>query len=384
MKLKNMWKRFWTLDVHNHEGFTLVELIIVIAILAILSTGAIAGYSAYVESANKTADKAMIAEIENVLLMAYYNGDLQGEASIVLGADGVVKTTGNLDQILTDAYGSNWSTALKLKYSDWKGMTSDKIFAEAYKNSSFNGNEDALINQVGSLTNVLKDALAVNKGLIGDNFDKFLQDNDIPGTNQAISNAAVLYAADTIEGKEDAINAAFEAYYADPRGDAIQKLTRTLQDDLGTFGAVAALYAHGEAFGQYVAADNPDSDILDNFHDIGDVTDANAAITKIAKNLENLINEAATEYSGYARDYMDGQWANDVTAYMETLKKIDANADKFTDNLDSSDCYTDGTAAALLQAAIAAGSMNVECQDGQVAIWIADGVIGDTVSDIQK
>ena len=52
MKLKNMWKRFWTLDVHNHEGFTLVELIIVIAILAILSTGAIAGYSAYVTSAN--------------------------------------------------------------------------------------------------------------------------------------------------------------------------------------------------------------------------------------------------------------------------------------------------------------------------------------------
>ena len=63
MKLKNMWKRFWTLDVHNHEGFTLVELIIVIAILAILSTGAIAGYSAYVESANKTADKALMDKL---------------------------------------------------------------------------------------------------------------------------------------------------------------------------------------------------------------------------------------------------------------------------------------------------------------------------------
>ena len=31
MKLKNMWKRFWTLDVHNHEGFTLVELVIEVA-----------------------------------------------------------------------------------------------------------------------------------------------------------------------------------------------------------------------------------------------------------------------------------------------------------------------------------------------------------------
>ena len=63
MKLKNMWKRFWTLDVHNHEGFTLVELIIVIAILAILSTGAIAGYSAYIKRANLAMDQQLLSEI---------------------------------------------------------------------------------------------------------------------------------------------------------------------------------------------------------------------------------------------------------------------------------------------------------------------------------
>ena len=73
MKLKNMWKRFWTLDVHNHEGFTLVELIIVIAILAILSTGAIAGYSAYVEKANEAADKAMLAELNTAFAAACAN-----------------------------------------------------------------------------------------------------------------------------------------------------------------------------------------------------------------------------------------------------------------------------------------------------------------------
>ena len=80
MKLKENLKRFWTLDVHNHEGFTLVELIIVIAILAILSTGAIAGYSAYIERANKTADKALVSEIVNVLTMyAYANGIGEGD-----------------------------------------------------------------------------------------------------------------------------------------------------------------------------------------------------------------------------------------------------------------------------------------------------------------
>lgn len=120
MKLKNMWKRFWTLDVHNHAGFTLVELIIVIAILAILSTGAIAGYSAYVESANKTTDKALISELSNVLaLHAYANGIGEG-GYVVLSANGNATAKGAaVIQALEDAYGSNWPTALKLKYDGW-------------------------------------------------------------------------------------------------------------------------------------------------------------------------------------------------------------------------------------------------------------------------
>ena len=70
MNLKEKWKRFWTLDVHNHEGFTLVELIIVIAILAILSTGAIAGYSAYIKKANEAADKQLLAELNTAFTIA--------------------------------------------------------------------------------------------------------------------------------------------------------------------------------------------------------------------------------------------------------------------------------------------------------------------------
>ena len=70
MKLKEKMKRLWTMDVHNHEGFTLVELIIVIAILAILSGVAVAGYSAYVTKANKAADEALIHEINQAFRAA--------------------------------------------------------------------------------------------------------------------------------------------------------------------------------------------------------------------------------------------------------------------------------------------------------------------------
>lgn len=54
----------------KNGGFTLVELIIVIAILAILSTGAIAGYSAYIEKANDAAVEAVLSDIYTAAVLA--------------------------------------------------------------------------------------------------------------------------------------------------------------------------------------------------------------------------------------------------------------------------------------------------------------------------
>lgn len=64
----------------KNGGFTLVELIIVIAILAILSTGAIAGYSAYIKSANNTAVQAVLSDISTSAVLA--NAQVGGVSKI--------------------------------------------------------------------------------------------------------------------------------------------------------------------------------------------------------------------------------------------------------------------------------------------------------------
>ena len=69
----------------KNGGFTLVELIIVIAILAILSTAAIAGYSAYIKSANNAAVEAVLSDIYTSAVLA--NAET-GAVEVTVAEDG--------------------------------------------------------------------------------------------------------------------------------------------------------------------------------------------------------------------------------------------------------------------------------------------------------
>ena len=63
-------------------GFTLVELIIVIAILAILSSVAVAGYSSYIKKANNSAVETWLNNISTAATLA--NAEAGGITSIAV------------------------------------------------------------------------------------------------------------------------------------------------------------------------------------------------------------------------------------------------------------------------------------------------------------
>ena len=69
---------------NKKKGFTLVELLVVIAILAILATVSVVGYTAFINNANKTAADQEVRQIEQVLNSALI---VNKEVYVVVGSD---------------------------------------------------------------------------------------------------------------------------------------------------------------------------------------------------------------------------------------------------------------------------------------------------------
>lgn len=89
MNLKNKFKKFFTLRKSAEDGFTLVELVVVIAILGILSAVAVPAYGAYIDYANENADYALLAAANRAFQTAC---EENGYASVDMSsADVVVK-----------------------------------------------------------------------------------------------------------------------------------------------------------------------------------------------------------------------------------------------------------------------------------------------------
>lgn len=348
--------------LRGSAGFTLVELIVVIAIIGILAGIGTVGYGGYIKRTNEGLDETLY---RNILYAGeigkYENPGVTGLVTVTKEKATVTSDSGDAEVVkkwLSDAFGSDWETSVKYRTDKYvndfgtiilPGLSDEQqANLEKFLQSNFSGHERELANTMNSLTHLFSTEFLneSNKGstplervsfYLGGDAEKFKKDlkerlGDKEPTSMDIANATVLYVAEKAKQmKAEEI----QNLLSNPGGST--KIT----EKYGALPYSALLYGIVTGYANSGKAD-PDSDFMKQMKNP----------PKSLTDIDNLFTAASQEEGFYKYRYeSDSKDFNaDIAGYLGALQIISDHNTKF--DITKDDAFNNNDALALLKAVL--------------------------------